>query len=313
MPFKPSDKNYGVERHGKRFGARGSDYGIGQPEPLEPSRSDFGLSSGPPTLEDFGLTQDLVSAWNVVKKYPEAPSPPNASGELAKLFLRLFLALVIPGVVAALAAFVGHPIVCFFILIAGVPLLLCWALDSQLNTTNEHQRRLLEAHETVRGLHPGFEDQLRLFEKARVVHRNNLKAYEHEMAEFSEAQNRAARLKERWWMSLSGLEFESELGRLFLASGYTVEQTPISGDGGVDLILTKGREKTVVQCKAHKRPVGIGPARELAAARSDVNADRAILAALGGVTGPVKEYIRDKPIEVIALAEVLEMARGNSA
>ena len=59
------------------------------------------------------------------------------------------------------------------------------------------------------------------------------------------------------WMSLSGSEFERELGTLYGHLGFSVESTPKSGDQGIDLILRRDGATTVVQCKAHQSLLGL--------------------------------------------------------
>src|ERR1700733_12512413 len=105
--------------------------------------------------------------------------------------------------------------------------------------------------------------------------------------------------QEDYWRALSGAAFEVELGRLFSAMGYDVSLTPRSGDGGVDLCLRKDGKLTVVQCKAHNKRVPIGVARELCASMTDFHANDAIIACFEGVTQPVAEYIKNRPITVL--------------
>lgn len=57
---------------------------------------------------------------------------------------------------------------------------------------------------------------------------------------------------------MSGKEFERFVGeRIFRKLGYSVEYTPDTGDGGIDLILRKQGEVTAVQCKRYAKPVAI--------------------------------------------------------
>ncbi len=119
---------------------------------------------------------------------------------------------------------------------------------------------------------------------------------------------RARRRKfEDYWMSLTGTEFEREMARVFRALGYRVKSTPSSGDGGVDLILTRSGKTIVVQCKAHKNPVGPAIARELFGSMIHFKADEAILACTGGFTGGVELFVRDKPIDLISLSELARL------
>ena len=109
------------------------------------------------------------------------------------------------------------------------------------------------------------------------------------------------------WISLSGPEFEQELGMLFRQDGYLVEQTPSSGDQGVDLILRKDGQVTVVQCKSHRNPVGPAVARELYGSLLHFGADSAILACTGGFTQGVKDFVRGKPIVLISALDLVSM------
>lgn len=66
----------------------------------------------------------------------------------------------------------------------------------------------------------------------------------------------------------SGLALEERCARVLTARGWSVERTPRSRDGGIDLIANKmdevGLEQTIyVQCKDYARPVSVEVVREL--------------------------------------------------
>ncbi len=130
--------------------------------------------------------------------------------------------------------------------------------------------------------------------------------YESALAEHGHS---IAKIREDYWRTFSGIQFEIELGKLFSLMGYAVTHTPSTSDGGIDLILHRGGKTTVVQCKAHNKPVSIGVARELYAAKMDFKADDAIIACFEGVTKPVLEYIKDKSIVVLNLHKIVELQR----
>jgi len=70
------------------------------------------------------------------------------------------------------------------------------------------------------------------------------------------------------YSEMSGLEFEDYVKRLLEHKGWRVETTPLTRDGGIDLIALRnddvGVEVTLyVQCKNHSSPVGVDVAREL--------------------------------------------------
>ncbi|WP_396335846.1 restriction endonuclease [Azotobacter beijerinckii] len=60
-------------------------------------------------------------------------------------------------------------------------------------------------------------------------------------------------------------QFERLVGEVFRRQGYTVEETGAAGpDGGVDLVLRKGRKRFLVQCKQWRAlKVGVKVVREL--------------------------------------------------
>ena len=120
---------------------------------------------------------------------------------------------------------------------------------------------------------------------------------------------RRRKLREHW-MSLSGAQFERELGTLYRYLGYQVKSTPTSGDQGIDLILRRGGKTTVVQCKSHKSPVGPAVVRELYGALVASKANDAILACTGGFTRGVRDFVRDKPITLISATELARMGEG---
>jgi SNF2 family DNA or RNA helicase len=70
------------------------------------------------------------------------------------------------------------------------------------------------------------------------------------------------------YAEMSGVEFEEHVKRLLERRGWRVETTPLTRDGGIDLIARRdddvGVEVTLyVQCKNHSSPVGVDVAREL--------------------------------------------------
>jgi hypothetical protein len=115
-----------------------------------------------------------------------------------------------------------------------------------------------------------------------------------------------------FWRSMPGRAFERELGAAFSRQEFAVEVTPVSGDQGIDIILRRGGRKTIVQCKATAKPVGPAIVRELYGTLHACGADDAILAATGGVTAGVREFIRGKPIRVMTLTDIIRLHRDRS-
>ena len=58
---------------------------------------------------------------------------------------------------------------------------------------------------------------------------------------------------------MTGVAFEATVGSLFRHHGYVVEQTPNTGDRGVDLLAGKGQHRIAVQCKRRLANDIVGP------------------------------------------------------
>ncbi len=54
---------------------------------------------------------------------------------------------------------------------------------------------------------------------------------------------------------MSGTEFEQYLKKLLTLHGYSVTTTPVSGNLGVDLIASRGRDRIAIQVKRHRGKV----------------------------------------------------------
>jgi len=114
-------------------------------------------------------------------------------------------------------------------------------------------------------------------------------------------------LKE-FWNSLSGRRFEEEIADLFRRSGYRAILNTATADQGIDIILQKYGKKSVVQCKAHKKPVGPHVARDLYGSLMNSNANEAFLVSLSGFTTGVEEFCLGKPIRLMEFNNILKMA-----
>ena len=61
----------------------------------------------------------------------------------------------------------------------------------------------------------------------------------------------ASRLYNDRWRELRGVDFEIFIAQVFHNLGYAIEETPISGDKGVDLIRIAGELRIAVQVKGY--------------------------------------------------------------
>jgi len=108
-----------------------------------------------------------------------------------------------------------------------------------------------------------------------------------------------------WWQRLSGQRFEQEIGAVFEKRGYQVYLQGKSGDGGVDLIISKGSQRIIVQCKAHKNPIGPHVVRDLYGALTHNKARKAWIVSVSRFTKGSWEFAVNKPIRLITIEDIL--------
>ena len=91
---------------------------------------------------------------------------------------------------------------------------------------------------------------------------------------------------------ISWREFEMLVGEAFRRRGYRVVETGGSGsDGGIDLVLSKGTEKFLVQCKQWKAfKVGVDVVRELYGVMAAKGAAGGFVVTSGSFTADAKEF-----------------------
>lgn len=87
----------------------------------------------------------------------------------------------------------------------------------------------------------------------------------------------------------SGIALEERCAAILEARGWAVRRTPVSRDGGIDLVATKSDEVGIeltmfVQCKDHANAVGVEVVRELLGVIPPDRPVRAVIAAPAGVT-----------------------------
>jgi restriction system protein len=121
------------------------------------------------------------------------------------------------------------------------------------------------------------------------------------------ASNSAASLDAMNWQ-----EFELLVGEAFRQKGYKVTELGGAGpDGGVDLILAKGGETTLVQCKQWKAfKVGVDVVRELYGLMAAKGAANGIVVTSGEFTKDAKAFARGRNLWLLAGAELFAMLQS---
>lgn len=113
-------------------------------------------------------------------------------------------------------------------------------------------------------------------------------------------------------------EFELLVGEAFRQQGYTVTENGGGGpDGGVDLVLRKGRETSLVQCKQWKATqVGVQMVRELFGVMAARGATGGFVVTSGSFTPDAIDFASGRNITLLdgrKLFGLIQQAKGNSA
>lgn len=99
--------------------------------------------------------------------------------------------------------------------------------------------------------------------------------------------------------NLNGYEFEYFLKALFEKMGYNVENTPLSGDQGADLVINRFSERIVVQAKRYNDKVSNKAVQEVVASIAQYNAHKGIVATNNEFTLSAIELARSNDVELI--------------
>ncbi|WP_088072384.1 restriction endonuclease [Gottfriedia luciferensis] len=99
----------------------------------------------------------------------------------------------------------------------------------------------------------------------------------------------------------SSRDFEIFVADLYRYSGYHTEVTPQSNDNGKDIILTKNKEITYVECKMYSEGNNIGrpPLQKLHGAMSKDKIERGLFITTSAFTKTAQDYVRGTGIELV--------------
>ncbi|MFB3882370.1 MAG: restriction endonuclease [Armatimonadota bacterium] len=110
-------------------------------------------------------------------------------------------------------------------------------------------------------------------------------------------------------MDLNPYEFENLVVNLFESMGLESKLTRTGRDGGVDAVVYDPRPvlggKVVVQAKRYRDTVGVSAVRDLYGTMMNEGANKGILVTTSGYGPDALEFVKDKPIELIAGGQLL--------
>lgn len=110
---------------------------------------------------------------------------------------------------------------------------------------------------------------------------------------------------------MSWREFELLVGERFRRRGYAVKETGGGGaDGGVDLVLTQGGEKFLVQCKQWRSfKVGVSTVRELYGVMAAHGAAGGFVVTSGRFTADATAFAKGRNVHLIDGPDLLQLLR----
>lgn len=109
---------------------------------------------------------------------------------------------------------------------------------------------------------------------------------------------------------LDPVAFEGVVKKLFEGLGYEVETTSRSGDEGVDLILRKGDERSIAQCKRYKGQVGQSVVRDFYGTVVHEKAKRGFLVTTGTFSLPSQTWAQGKNLVLVDGPDLAESMSG---
>ena len=120
---------------------------------------------------------------------------------------------------------------------------------------------------------------------------------------------------------MSWQQFEALVGEAFRLEGYQVTETSGGGaDGGIDLVLSRGGEKFLVQCKQWRAvKVGVDVVRELYGVMAARGATGGLVVSSGRFTAAAMAFAEGRNVELIdgprllALIRPAQMVRDRAA
>lgn len=141
-----------------------------------------------------------------------------------------------------------------------------------------------------------------------------LHAYDDNKTAAKGAARAAARETERrkrsYWEFLDGYQFERATAKVLKRHQFNPRLTGGSADDGVDIEVTRGGWKGVVQCKADVACVGPHVVRDLYGVLHHSKADFGIIVSRGGFSTRAIDFARHKPIFFLDLSDLIKMQEG---
>ena len=121
---------------------------------------------------------------------------------------------------------------------------------------------------------------------------------------------------DKWSLSridkMKGAQFEAFMKEVYTLLGYSVEQTKLSGDQGIDLIIKRFFKKTGIQLKRYSGKVGNSAVQEAVAGKKYYKLDKVCVLTTSTFTQSAKDLAKANGVELLDrddLKKLLEKAK----
>ena len=104
-----------------------------------------------------------------------------------------------------------------------------------------------------------------------------------------------------------GIAYENKCMQILISKGWRVEETPKSGDQGIDLIASIEKYRLCIQCKDHKKAIGNKAVQEVSAGKKYWNGTHAILVSQSGYTKSAYKLAAANNVLLISTLELYNL------
>ena len=101
-----------------------------------------------------------------------------------------------------------------------------------------------------------------------------------------------------------GIAFENQCMQILISKGWRVEETPKTGDQGIDLIASVEDYRLCIQCKDHKKAIGNKAVQEVSAGKKYWSGTHAILVSQSGFTNSAYKLAAANNVLLISTLEL---------
>ena len=188
-----------------------------------------------------------------------------------------------------------------------VSVILVFFFTRNENKKREEQERIEEENkkrEEERVIREENEREERVIREQERIEEEREKREQERLVRKKELEEK--RKKKEFWFGLDGLDTEDELDKVFEKLGFETETTPPSNDEGIDHVLNG---EIVVQTKNQKSKVSRPDLQRFWGSWKDSH-KKGIFVSIHGFSNTCEEFVKDKPILLYDVDDVIRMMEG---